>query len=611
MIRTTMNFADRSLLLATLSGILFTAGSLNAQVAVNATGAAPHAQAILDISSTTKGFLAPRMTAAQRGTLATPGLIVYQTTPASGEGYWYYDGALAAWVPVSYGAGEWVPAGNAGINPATQYLGTTDAQDLVVRTNAVQRFAFLNGTGHLAVNTAAAPERVGVDGAMIVDGPAANNLQGNIQYNAATGAHEGNIDGTANGWYQLENVFREVPAQPYEDIMTSCAPEYRTIASTSAPLNNNAPGTNGNGGTTTTGTIETPYGQLWEDNRTQFLYQAQDLIDREICPGDITELAFYVKGAINTYNMQNAELKLKNTTANALTTAGFETGMTTVWTGNIGTAALTAGWNNYVFNTPFTWNGTANLVVEFCYNNSNWSGVSTQIGADNVSYAGILGLYCDACGQPNYASCEGLGSPGGCSINTTDNLVTCDGTLPQWLGAIGTANKRACVRLRAETGMVIVSLGSADYLVSDLPLMIGSAAWATLGGPPYSFKGPGTISAENSVWGGAVLLSDHVFDAYYDGAIRPEDAANVGDYSRHSVSEMVNYVERERHLPTIDGRDAWQERGLFSLDQLNTQLWVTVEEQALYIKELHERMHLLERHLVDRQLAQPSPLRGE
>ncbi|MCB0786438.1 MAG: hypothetical protein KDC02_19805, partial [Flavobacteriales bacterium] len=62
------------------------------------------------ISSTTKGFLAPRMTAAQRGTLATPGLIVYQTTPASGEGYWYYDGALAAWVPVSYGAGEWVPA---------------------------------------------------------------------------------------------------------------------------------------------------------------------------------------------------------------------------------------------------------------------------------------------------------------------------------------------------------------------------------------------------------------------------------------------------------------------------------------------------------------------
>ena len=37
--------------------------------------------------------------------------------------------------------------GNAGINPATQYLGTTDAQDLVVRTNAVQRFAFLNGTG--------------------------------------------------------------------------------------------------------------------------------------------------------------------------------------------------------------------------------------------------------------------------------------------------------------------------------------------------------------------------------------------------------------------------------------------------------------------------------
>ena len=62
--------------------------------------------------------------------------------------------------------------------------------------------------------------------------------------------------------------------------------------------------------------------------------------------------------------------------------------------------------------------------------------------------------------------------------------------LPQWLGAIGTANKRACVRLRAETGGGRQCPWAVrDYLVSDLPLMIGGAAWATLGGPPYSFKG--------------------------------------------------------------------------------------------------------------------------
>ena len=44
------------------------------------TGAAPNASSILDVSSTTKGFLFPRMTYAQR-TLLTPaaGLLVYQT----------------------------------------------------------------------------------------------------------------------------------------------------------------------------------------------------------------------------------------------------------------------------------------------------------------------------------------------------------------------------------------------------------------------------------------------------------------------------------------------------------------------------------------------------
>ena len=93
-----------------------------------------------------------------------------------------------------------------------------------------------------------------MDGATIVDGPAANNLQGNIQYNAATGAHEGNIDGTANGWYQLENVFREVPAQPYQDIMTALlrniGPNHRLDLHA---LEQRLTATNGNGNTTTHG----------------------------------------------------------------------------------------------------------------------------------------------------------------------------------------------------------------------------------------------------------------------------------------------------------------------------------------------------------------------
>lgn len=53
-----------------------------AQVAINADGSVPHTSAMLDVKSTTKGMLIPRMTTAQRttlGAIATGGLMVYDT----------------------------------------------------------------------------------------------------------------------------------------------------------------------------------------------------------------------------------------------------------------------------------------------------------------------------------------------------------------------------------------------------------------------------------------------------------------------------------------------------------------------------------------------------
>lgn len=66
-------------------------------VSVNSTGAAPNANAILDVSSTTKGALLPRMTTAQRVAFSptgTSGLTVFDTTTQS---YWYWDGNANTW----------------------------------------------------------------------------------------------------------------------------------------------------------------------------------------------------------------------------------------------------------------------------------------------------------------------------------------------------------------------------------------------------------------------------------------------------------------------------------------------------------------------------------
>ena len=61
--------------------------NLHAQgVGINNTATAPDASAMLDVSSTTKGFLPPRMTLAQRNLISLPatGNIIYQTDDVSG-----------------------------------------------------------------------------------------------------------------------------------------------------------------------------------------------------------------------------------------------------------------------------------------------------------------------------------------------------------------------------------------------------------------------------------------------------------------------------------------------------------------------------------------------
>lgn len=60
---------------------------------------APNASSLLDITSTNKGVLIPRMTKAQRDAIPTPvaGLLIYQTN--STAGFYYYDGG--AWKAIS------------------------------------------------------------------------------------------------------------------------------------------------------------------------------------------------------------------------------------------------------------------------------------------------------------------------------------------------------------------------------------------------------------------------------------------------------------------------------------------------------------------------------
>ena len=128
----------------------------NAQVGIGTT--APNAA--LDVTSTTDGLLIPRvsLTATNIATVITPTtseLVFNTNTSAVGPnqvtpGFYYWDGSL--WIRLSTGnSNDWSLTGNAGTNSAINYLGTSDANDLVLRTNAVDR-VHINVNGNVGIN---------------------------------------------------------------------------------------------------------------------------------------------------------------------------------------------------------------------------------------------------------------------------------------------------------------------------------------------------------------------------------------------------------------------------------------------------------------------------
>ncbi|MGO8056054.1 hypothetical protein, partial [Rhizobium leguminosarum] len=81
----------------------------------------------------------PTMTIVQRNAIVTPatGLIIFQTD--GGAGFYYNSGtpATPAWTVIG-GSSGWQLTGNSGINPATQFIGTTDNQPLVFKIKNVE-----------------------------------------------------------------------------------------------------------------------------------------------------------------------------------------------------------------------------------------------------------------------------------------------------------------------------------------------------------------------------------------------------------------------------------------------------------------------------------------
>lgn len=126
-----------------LNNILFITDNGNLGIGTSA----PDASSLLDVYSTNKGLLIPNVAltgANDATTIASPAtsLLVYNPgTYFSPAGYYYNAGTpgVPNWISLSSNGGNaWQLAGNAGTNPPTDFIGTTDNKDVVFERNGVR-----------------------------------------------------------------------------------------------------------------------------------------------------------------------------------------------------------------------------------------------------------------------------------------------------------------------------------------------------------------------------------------------------------------------------------------------------------------------------------------
>ncbi|MFL5765348.1 MAG: hypothetical protein ACJ77K_15495 [Bacteroidia bacterium] len=139
-------------------------------VAINSTGTAANTSSMLDISSgagSNRGLLIPRVTSAQKTAMnplpaAAQGLMVYQTDGVQGFYYNISTTTTPSWNYLSTTGTDWSVTGNSGTTAGTNFIGTTDAIDWVVKTNNTERMRVLSG-GNVGINTTSPSYRLQVN----------------------------------------------------------------------------------------------------------------------------------------------------------------------------------------------------------------------------------------------------------------------------------------------------------------------------------------------------------------------------------------------------------------------------------------------------------------
>lgn len=116
-----------------------------------------------------------------------------------------------------------------------------------------------------------------------------------------------------------------------------------------------------------------------QDSKTRVIIPASELQALGLTAGEINKLDVYVYTKNSSGSFNNFRIGIIETGFSSLSTSVPWYTTTQVFFGNVTTAV---GWVDFVFDSPFIWNGTSNLYIDFCFDNTSSSSDDNILGFD-------------------------------------------------------------------------------------------------------------------------------------------------------------------------------------------------------------------------------------
>ncbi|MBK9731272.1 MAG: T9SS type A sorting domain-containing protein [Chitinophagaceae bacterium] len=190
--------------------------------------------------------------------------------------------------------------------------------------------------------------------------------------------------------------------------VVSCVLNSSSVCAVTASLGT---GTNTNA---TNSDLGAAYPTYYGNGRQQYLIKASELTALGLIAGNITAVGFKINGTTgDPATLFGYTIKMAATSVTALTSTFQSPTFTTVF-GPSNYAPVLNTVNTHSFSTPFSWNGTSNILVEICFSNQVTGTIAYQSYQTTSSF--VSTTYYQADGSGGAAACSQATGPGTGSV---------------------------------------------------------------------------------------------------------------------------------------------------------------------------------------------------